>query len=426
MAENPAPTRPIKPVVAEAAVLKLADILGEPGELRQLRQRAWRYYNDAPLPSRVAHLWKYTDPADLLPAEIVVPSGPSAVGPVAALEDAAVAVILRPGVQPMLTVSPEAERAGVRVRPIGDAEMDHHLVGAAVSPEHGLFEALNTAMFGSSAAIYIPSGVKLDGPIHVVATAAQAANLPRLLIHAGTRSEATIIEEHAGGGEDRFVVGVSEVFVEAQAQVRHVLLERLDGGTAAHLSMRGHVRRDGNLLAVVASFGGGKTKVDLGGVLLESGARSEIVGFVLGQSRQHFDHHTLHDHRAPHTTSNIDFKVALNDRARSAYTGLIRIAKDAPGAEAYQENRNLLLSSKCRADTIPELEILTDDVRCTHGATVAPIDAEQLFYLRSRGLAEEAGRRLIVRGFLEKALVRLPASLRQRVETALEERLGAL
>jgi Fe-S cluster assembly protein SufD len=205
-----------------------------------------------------------------------------------------------------------------------------------------------------------------------------------------------------------------------------VLVQRWDQGVHGSHTLRAEVGRDADLLTVLAAQGGGVVKADLGATLTGHGAHSELVGVLLADGDQHLDHHTLHDHRAPHTWSNINLKVALSGHARSAYTGLIRIDPAAPGSEAYQENRNLLLSDHCRADTIPELEILTDDVVCTHGATVAPIDREQVFYLESRGLPTVGAQRLIVRGFVQGALERVPEGLRAGVEEQVERRLAAL
>jgi Fe-S cluster assembly protein SufD len=131
----------------------------------------------------------------------------------------------------------------------------------------------------------------------------------------------------------------------------------------------------------------------------------------------------VHRHTSGHTWSNIDFKAAVTDRARSAYTGLIRIERDAGASEAFQENRNLLLSERARADTIPELEILTDDVSCSHGATAAPVDPEQLFYLQSRGLTAREALRQVVRGFVEPTLALMPEGLRAEIEKLIEARL---
>ncbi|HZN59563.1 MAG TPA: SufD family Fe-S cluster assembly protein, partial [Planctomycetota bacterium] len=144
-------------------------------------------------------------------------------------------------------------------------------------------------------------------------------------------------------------------------------------------------------------------------------------GFLLGEGKQHFDHHTVHDHRAGKTRSNLDFKVVLKDRSRSAYTGLIRIEPGCPDSEAYQENRNLLLNDGARAESIPELEILTDEVKCTHGATMGTLDAQHLFYLMSRGIDRAEAIRLIVGGFIEPTLSRLDEDLSARLRRHVEE-----
>ena len=186
---------------------------------------------------------------------------------------------------------------------------------------------------------------------------------------------------------------------------------------------RAEVGRDATLLTAITSLGSAVTKSDFGSLLAGPGATVELWGFLFGEGRQHFDHHTLHDHRAGHTYSNLDFKVVLRDRARSAYTGLIRIEPDAPESEAYQENRNLLLNDGARAESIPELEILTDAVKCTHGATVGTLDPLHLFYLMCRGLPRPEAVRLIVGGFIEPTLSRLPEDLSRRLRGHVEERI---
>lgn len=222
------------------------------------------------------------------------------------------------------------------------------------------------------------------------------------------------------------MIGVTEILIGANAEVRHVLVQRWADGQVGHLTQRARLERDARFFGATAGFGGAISKVDLGGLLAGEGARSELVGVALPEGRQHLDHHTLHQHLAARTWSHIDFKVAVAGRARSAYTGAIRIERDAPGSEAYQENRNLLLSDRARADTIPELEIHTDDVSCSHGATAAPIDPDQLFYLRSRGLSAPAARQLVVRGFVEPTLRQLPADLRAELENLVDARLARL
>ena len=151
-----------------------------------------------------------------------------------------------------------------------------------------------------------------------------------------------------------------------------------------------------------------------------------MYGLLFGSKRQHFDNHTLHHHASGQTTSDIDFKVVLRDKAVSAYTGLIRIEQDAANCEAYQENRNLLLGGGAKAETIPELEILNEEVMCSHGATVGPIDPEMIFYLTSRGFSPEEAVRTIVTGFVASTLKMVPADIRGGIRSAVTDRLEGI
>jgi Fe-S cluster assembly protein SufD len=265
-------------------------------------------------------------------------------------------------------------------------------------------------------------------PLHLLTDLDGEAALaaPRLLVVAGAGSSVTVIDEYAGGGAPSQVHATVEVLVEDNAQVRAVTIQRLGKGVVLHVSQRARVGRDAKLVSVWASLGASYAKADLGTLLAGKGAEVELLGFLFGTGRQHFDHHTVHEHRAPHTHSDLDFKVVLKDRARSAYTGLIRIAPEAPVSEAYQENRNLLLNDGAKADSIPELEILTDEVMCTHGATIGSLDPEQLFYLQSRGIPKREAARMIVEGFFEPTLARLPEDVRERIREHVEAGLAAL
>jgi len=180
------------------------------------------------------------------------------------------------------------------------------------------------------------------------------------------------------------------------------------------------------MLTIPLVFGGSLCKQNFGVRLNGAGAHSDIYGLLFGSMRQHFDNHTLHHHAHGSTSSNIDFKVVLKDRAQSAYTGLIRIENGARNCEAYQENRNLLLNPGTKAQTIPELEILNEDVSCSHGATLGSIDQESLFYLQARGIAKNEAVRMIVSGFVTTTLNRVPADLRERIGTFVAQRLEGI
>lgn len=420
-----APTIVNAPLVDESTVRRISRAAGEGAGLFELRRGALEILEETPLPDRVRHLWRFTDPRKLLPGEI---NPPVSVAPAQALAEAsgrgsrACLNVRGDGFE--IHLSPEAEAAGVRLCAMAEAPGVLETLGSIVPASTGFFEALNLTAFTAGLVVDVPDGVELDEPVRLIIPAVRGPYMPRILVRVGRAARVTVLEEHLGGGSSSRMVSVTEVLADAAAQVWHVVVQHWNPGVRGHLTSRGRIGRDAKVTLVIASLGGDLAKMNVGAVLDAPGAQSEIGGVVLGAGRQHMDHHTLHDHRAPNTMSNIDFKVALTGKARSAYTGLIRIEKEAPASEAYQENRNLLLSEGARADTIPELEILTDNVQCTHGATVAPMDEEQLFYLESRCIPPKEARRLIVQGFLEAALSRLPGELREELEATVSGNLS--
>jgi len=376
--------------------------LAEEAHTIEFRRRA-KAHRAAPLPDRAVPLWRYTDPRHLLPDEA------------------------RPTRTSLAVDLPEAARvAGVQALPLDEANGDAPDIGALVPSDHGPLEAVNGATFEGGLLLRVPTGVTLEEPIRLGLQApAGSLSVPRLLIDIGAGASVTVVEDHTGGTGGR-ISSVTELHVGDGAHVHHVILQAWDADARGHLTSRATLGRDANLVTALTSFGGDRVKMDLGAILAGSGARSEMLGFALGEGAQHLDHHTIHEHTAPDTWSNLEFKAVLGDQSRSTYTGRIRIIKGAPRSEAYQENRNLILGADARADTIPELEILTDDVMCSHGATVAPVEEEPIFYLQSRGLDRETATRLYVRGFLDSTLRRLPPGLAERVEAVIDDRLDRL
>ena len=408
-----------RPKLDAAAVTAFSSDRAETAAAATWRTRAVSVLEGIEFPDRVRHLWRYTDPERLLPGKLLAPT---AVQPAAdALPDTP-AIALVPGQAPRLNEA--ARSCGILVDTLFASDEDAEFIGRAVAPDHGYFEALNAAAYDCGLRIRVPRGLCLEAPLRVVVNAVPGADLlPRLLVIADAGSSVTVVEDHIGGDAGSVVVGVTEIFLAANAELRHVLVQRWQDGVRGHLTQRAVIDRDARFLGATAGLGGAIVKVDLGGVLAGPGARSELVGVTLPEKRQHLDHHTVHQHLSGRTWSNIDFKAAVTDRARSAYTGLIRIEKHAGQSEAFQENRNLLLSERARADTIPELEILTDDVSCSHGATAAPVDPEQIFYLQSRGITAAESLRLVVRGFVEPTLQQMPEGLRAEIEPLIQARL---
>jgi Fe-S cluster assembly protein SufD len=411
------------PTLALENVAELSRLAGEDDGLLAIRQRARESLSPLALPDRARHLWRYTDPARFLPESDPTDVAPSDVGPTWRLEEPlSVAGLLAGGALRVVEVDATARKAGVTVEDLhraGAAEM----IGRTVPPDHGFVEAINAAAWRGGVLVRVPAGVQLEHPIRLRIVAGRLA-LPRVLVVAGEGSSFEIIEGHVGGDRSGGkVLGVTEILVEGGANVRYGLVQRWEPGVVGHLTARARVASGARFQLSLASFGGTLFKADVGAVLAGEGAEVETAGVAMGGDQQHFDHHTEHSHEAVKTFSNLDFKVALTHAARSAYTGMIRIAPHAAGSQAYQENRNLLLSHDARAESIPELEILTDDVRCSHGATVAPIDPEQLFYLNSRGLPNLQATRVIVYGFLDQTLARLPQTTRERIEAFVAARL---
>ena len=431
MAELATVTTGALPPVNAHDLAALSERQGDSEPLARLRRAALDSYLGQANPDRVRHLWRYTDPARLLPDPAALATelrgeSPPPLTLVPDIPTHGVSALIQPGGVETLRLSREAREAGVVLEALGDVPAVVRILGSVVPADHGPFEALNLAAWSAGALLRIPRGVQLDRPIHLSVPAGSAVSVPRLqvLVEAGAR--ATVIEEHMGGEAGHRVNGVSELIVEPGARLDHVLLQRWSAGVAGHLTQRARVERDGHVHTLVTSFGGATLKADLGSFLVGEGAHSEILGLAVGEGRQHLDHHTVHEHRARHTSSNLDVRVAVTGRANSAYTGLIRIEEQAAHCEAYQQNRNLLLSRRARAESIPELEILNHDVSCSHGATVAPMDEEPLFYLQSRGMSRDEAMRLAVRGFLDPVLQQVPGGLREDVTRALEDRIARM
>jgi Fe-S cluster assembly protein SufD len=183
--------------------------------------------------------------------------------------------------------------------------------------------------------------------------------------------------------------------------------------------------RDAQLTWLNGTLGSQTTKAFLDCKFIGAGAQANLLGFFFGDGKQHFDQHTFQNHLVGQTASDLLYKGALKDRAYSVFRGLIRVNPNAQRSDAYQANRNLLLSQNAHADSIPELEIEANDVRCTHGATVGPIDPDQVFYLMTRGVSKIEAERLIVEGFFEPLLQKIPlTAVREALEHVIQNKIG--
>ncbi len=411
---------------------------GEPEWLYRMRDRAWEAYQDIPLPSQVDHLWKYTRPKWFLPKS---PAEKFEVMPVVSQIEESRMAPLKPdfaafgcnhGEQVTYTqLSEESREKGVIFLDLMTAIKQHgdlveKYLGKLIGADFGKFEALNTALWNSGMFLYIPDNVTLDKPIYMHRHPNDKYNMPRLLVVAGENSRATIIDEYAGKGTGQRIGAnsVVELFAGQASNIRFVSPQNVPDDASSYVTHRARIEQEAQLYTLFVSLGGDVSKYNLGTILNGRGAHSQMLGILFGSNKQHFDHHTLHHHVSGDTYSNIDFKVVLKDKALSAYTGLIKIEEHTQNCEAFQENRNLLLNRGTRAESIPELEILNDQVKCSHGATVGPIDPEMVFYLRSRGFSYDDAVRAIVIGFIEPLFRQVPDDLRQMMHNLVEFKLN--
>lgn len=294
---------------------------------------------------------------------------------------------------------------------------------ARVAPEgDDAFRAINTAHLHDGACVIARRDAQASGPVHIlfVTTQAEVASHPRVLVIAQPGSRVDVVEQYIATVQGPYCVNsVTEISVAPNARVRHVKLQE-EGVEAFHLSgLAARLARDARLESVSIALGGRISRNGID-IELDSGAQCELDGLTLIAGRQLADTHSFVDHAKPNGTSRQLHKCVVAGSAHAVFNGRVLVRQDAQHTDSAQQNRNLLLSGRAHVDTKPQLEILADDVKCSHGATVGQIDAEELFYLRSRGLDDNAARNLLIFGFAAEIVDRIGVGsvmkrLRQRV-----------
>jgi Fe-S cluster assembly protein SufD len=383
------------------------------------RAEALERYQELPIPSTTEEAWRFTDLRGFDPETFSATSGVAG-EPVSLVElDVAGEVIVgERGVH--FTRVPE----GVTVEPLGE---DHPLLGTLVGWNEK-FAAHNAAMWGNGVLVHIPKGVEVEKPIYVRLqnTIDGGSLFWRLLVVAEEGSRCTLIEEYSSAAPDLhgYSNAVAELFVGPAAKLEYVSIQNLSQETWHFATHHARVERDAQLDWVAGGFGSKKGKIRIQNDLSGPGATSRVTGAYFADGDQHLDYDTFQEHMAPSTESDFAFKGALREHAHAVWRGMIRVEEDAQKTNAYQENRNLLLSDGAHADSIPGLEIMANDVRCTHGATIGRVDRNELFYLMTRGLSRAEAERLIVRGFFQDILDRIDLEpVREALGAALEARI---
>ncbi|MEA2240710.1 MAG: Fe-S cluster assembly protein SufD [Solirubrobacteraceae bacterium] len=412
----------------------------EPAWLTARRERAVSLRESLPLPAfRGNPGWEFTSLKDL---DLDAYGAPQAVD--ADADAAGLGVLDMPAgalaleqVDHVYGEPPAAPADGTLVLPLSAAIQSHpDLVerhfGSIVDADDP-FVARNEAGWQGGAFVYVPRGVQVEAPIvvTVVQSQAQTALHWRTLVVLEEGAQAEVWEQYVSADAcadgDALFSTVTELSVGQNANLRYVCAQGLGERSWIFGAQRAVVERDATLDWIALGFGAGNGRVSMETNLAGRGADAKVTGAYATRGRQHLDYATTQEHAAANTTSDLAFRGILDGRSNTVWSGMIKVDRGAQQIDAFQESRNLLLTKKAHADAIPGLEILANDVRCTHAAAIAQIDPEQLYYLRSRGLSLEQAKRLVIEGFLEATVERFEEGfVRTAVAGALERRLEAV
>jgi Fe-S cluster assembly protein SufD len=385
----------------------LAEVVVQPAWLSERRQRGASLAQELPLPDHKTKGWEFTDLSSL---------------DLGSYEESSAAPVV-------------SGAEGATVVPLSEALTSHgdllrERLGSLV-PVEDPFVARNEAGWRDGVLVHVPSGVRVSEPIQieVPVDASGAAISWRTLIVLEDGAEAEVWEHWSSPADDVDAVlnSVVELAVGQAATLRYVNTQDISEQAWIFATQRAQVERDGRLDWTALGFGSGRGKVRMETKLAGPGSEARVTGGYAGGAGQHLDYDTTQEHAAPNTNSDLAFRGVLAAGATAVWRGMIKVDPGAQQTDAFQESRNLLLSPEAHADAIPGLEILADDVRCTHAAAIAQVDKEQLFYLTSRGLGDEAAKALIIEGFLESLVERLAEGpVRDSISEALETRLAEI
>lgn len=422
---------------AESDVRKFAGALGS------YRTRAWSAFKRLPLPTNSDEAWRRTDIHSLPAASYkfaaegafrdLPPVRPDLLHPLTGNKHGGQIVLLPGGVT--VELDPALEKNGVIFTDLRTAEQKHpelleRIIGKAVNVEEGKFAALAGALAHTGVVLYVPKGLIVEQPLHSVlwAPGANLAHVSHVLVLVDEGASVTYVHESASPdepGSSAFHAGIVELLVMQDANLRFVELQSWGRQVWNFSHERTRVERGGTLDWIFGAIGSRLTKnfseLDLAG----QGATGRMSGFYFTDGDQHLDHDTQQNHLAPNTTSDLLFKGALKGKSRSVWQGMIYVAPGSQKTDGYQANRNLVLSEGARADSIPGLEILADDVRCTHGATVGKLEKEPIFYLKSRGVPQAEAEKLVVEGFFDPIFQRIPfEGVRDRFQQYISDKMS--
>jgi len=392
----------------------------EPGWLTELRRAAWEVFEKTPMPDRGQEEWRRTDIRGFRLERFGLPEMPKA-------DRSTPASVLTQGVElagQSATLNSHPWRATLQrpwadqgvlfgsldrlVASHGDLLRPH--LARAVDPYYDKFAALNAACWTGGTLLYVPRGVTIDRPLHILRSMTSGGvDFGRTLVVLEEGAEATLLAETAGTDPEAAGLhcGAVELLVGPGARLRYIDLQNWGTGTWHFAHHKALVDRDASLQWTIGALGSRLAKVNQHVALVGEGADAQVNGVMFTEGKQHLSYHTLQHHEKPHCHSDLLYKGALQDKSRLVWRGMIRVEPQAQQTNAYQRNDNLLLTENARVDSIPGLEIEADDVKCSHAATIGRVDDEQIFYAQTRGFTRKEATRMIVSGFFQQVFDRI-------------------
>lgn len=380
---------------------------GAPRWLANRRNEAFELFSEAQMPTGAEESWRYVEvEGDLHKAEL-------ATGEAASLPSGAF-------VEAFADVSASARVVdgrvsylqGEHVARLSDRFRDEDLApvyGSLIEPDRDIFASAHLAFATDGVHVRIPRGHETKAPIVIEVQATEGVSFPHLLVEVGENAGAQVVVVYRSlETADPIVVPGVELIVGDGARLGYLSVQDFSQQTTVVIHERAKVGRDATLSLGEVGLGGRLGRLDLGALLEGAGSRIEVVGLYFGEGEQTLDYRLVITHRGRNTRSDVFLKGAVEDYSQSVFTGLLTIEKDAVRSEAYETNRNLVLSEHAKAHSVPNLEIKCNDVMCGHASSVGPLDEEHLYYVQSRGLTRTRAERLLVRGFFREVIERLP------------------
>ena len=417
-APTSAPVFPVGAFTAAAFDAHLASLPPLPAWWLERKRAAYARFAALPMPARTDEAWRFSNIAALTLAGFTLPAAVTSTPPASiGIPKAAKLVFANGRLFSREALSPDLGAKGVVVATLHEALIRHealvkeHLLAQPPKLGSPKFAALHEAFLADGAFIHVPKGVEVPLPIGVFhyALGQQAAVFPHTLVVAADQAKVSVIE-YFGSTDDtevQFAAGANDLYAGHGANIAYVGKQDWSHQALSWQSNSTVVRRDARVQSLNLHLGARQARHESLSQLQAPGAFSEMLALTVARETQEFDQRTLQIHQAPNTKSDLLYKSALLDKAKTIFSGLIVVDPDAQKTDAYQSNRNLMLSDDAEANSLPGLEIQANDVRCTHGATSSRIDPEQEFYLQSRGIAKTQADELLTFGFFEEVLDRL-------------------